>query len=485
MAAIVLLCAACEQAVSFSCEDDDADQRRPSFWTRPSHCPGEPADYTRVFDDTTVRQVDITIATADYDAMIADLDELVFGDSRPADADALADPITVPVTVSSEGFTWTQVGMRWKGHSSLLGAWQIPIRKLSFRLTFDEYEDAVSETADQRFFGFRHLNFSNNYNDPSFIREAVAGEIFRAAGVPAARAAFAAVFIDTGDGPVYHGLYTMVEDPSDELIETQFVDMDTDGNLYKPWSDAARWQNPGEEESEDTDGWGADIEQYFEKKTNETIGDWDDVKEAVARLHEDTGDAAAWRARLEEVFDVQSFIDTLAVSRAIMNWDSYGCMHHNYYLYADPADGGRLVWFPWDLGETMLDRQDGTCVDLHDILFDGILMDQEDGIDTHWPLISKILGDDVYMADYRTALRRVLDGAFTTSAVHDRMERYHDLVAPWIVGPDAQETYPYTTCPSPYDCESFRTSLDTGENALKPHVTAQIAAVNEALEDDE
>ena len=60
--------------------------------------------------------------------------------------------------------------------------------------------------------------------------------------------------------------------------------------------------------------------------------------------------AEAWRAGLEAVFDVDGFLNWLAVNTVIQNWDTYGLMSHNYYLYNDPISG-LLTWIPWDNNE--------------------------------------------------------------------------------------------------------------------------------------
>ena len=68
----------------------------------------------------------------------------------------------------------------------------------------------------------------------------------------------------------------------------------------------------------------------------------------------DASNAQTWRDGLEQVFDVYGFLRVLAINQAMVNWDSYGCMSHNYYVYSDPSDDGRIKWFPWDLNEAML-----------------------------------------------------------------------------------------------------------------------------------
>ena len=49
------------------------------------------------------------------------------------------------------------------------------------------------------------------------------------------------------------GLYTMIEDPSDDMLEAQFGD--DSGNLYKPDGEGAKWARF--------------VQDSFVKKTNE------------------------------------------------------------------------------------------------------------------------------------------------------------------------------------------------------------------------
>jgi hypothetical protein len=479
LAALLALLAAatgCERDEAVSCSGDPPEIVRPGFWERDSHCRGVPADYDEVFGDGVLHVFTITVSSGDYAAMMDDMDEKFSGSSTSIpDLDALPTPIRVPVTVQYGGRTWTRVGMRWKGHSSLKAAWNSGVRKLSFLLDFDAFEELWPEILDQRFFGFERLNFSNAYNDPSLIREKVAAEIFRAAGVPVARVAFAPVYLDRGDGPFYLGLYTLIEDPADELLETQFGD--DRGNLYKPWGDAARWRDVG-----DVDGglpaWEEDIEEHFEKHTNEDDADWADVMEAVERLHRARNVPAYWRAELEEVLDVSSFLRTLAMSRAMVNWDSYGCMHHNYYLYADPTGGGRLAWFPWDLNEAMLLREQDGCPPPGSVMLDEIVDADDPAIDADWPLIAFLLADGEYREEYRELLRAALDGSFEEGAVIQAMRDAHELIAPWVVGPEEAEAHPYSNTTA----ERFGGSLTEGDDALEPHVHARHLAVEAALE---
>ena len=210
-------------------------------------------------------------------------------------------PMYVPADVAFEGQTFHKAGFRFKGISSLSNAWRAGIEKLPLRLNFDVLEDEFPEIRDQTFFGFPNLAFTNNGTDTSFLRQRVVTELFREAGVPAARTAFVRVFLNRGEGPVYLGLYTMTEVPDSPMLTTLFGS--DDGNLYKPVGTGGRWTQF--------------FETSFPKKTNEEDEDWTDIREAIAVLNESRASAAVWRARLEVRFAVNGFLRWLALNTMV------------------------------------------------------------------------------------------------------------------------------------------------------------------------
>jgi hypothetical protein len=66
------------------------------------------------------------------------------------------DPMYVPVTVQHHGRTWTKVGMRYKGNSSLMAVNMGGGGKVPFRLNFDRYADDAPEIDNQRSTGSRN-----------------------------------------------------------------------------------------------------------------------------------------------------------------------------------------------------------------------------------------------------------------------------------------------------------------------------------------
>jgi len=453
------------------CDGDAAELVRPENWTKESHCNGVSPDYARVFDTATLHRFEITISATEAAIVAARLEEIE--NSTETNLDNLPTPPYVHATVSYGGLTWTEVGMRYKGHASLQGALKNNMKKLAFVLEFDHWEDEQDSLMQQRFFGFKQLSFSNGYNDPSLIRDKTAAEIFRAAGIPAARSAFAPVYFDDGDGTGlrYMGLYTMIEDPSDKMLETQLGD--GSGNLYKPWSEAARLIPITE-----LAGGDAEFEETFEKANNTLTPDFSDARALLTALHTDRTEPVSWRSNLEAVFNVDRYLLALAVNQIMVNWDSYGCMPHNYLLYKNPLDSGRFLYMPWDLNESLMKKELGSCAPSGSVLLDEIVSPAADStINTNWPLIKYLLADPTYRALYIAHLGQVLDGAFAEATVTAQMQADTALISPFVIGPEAVETYPYLVS------TGFETALAGGRDGsgLLSHVATRQAEVRAVL----
>jgi spore coat protein CotH len=317
------------------------------------------------------------------------------------------DPIYVPVTIRDDRKSWAHVGMRYKGNSSLAAFRRSTTRKLPFRLDFDRFEEQFPDIRKQKFHGFRSLTFASNDRDESQLREMLASELLRDRGVAAARAALYRVYVDTGDGEQYWGLYTLVEDPADDaFLDSQFGNHD--GNLYKPEGPGANWTQF--------------TPAGFGKKNHKTRGDYSDVQGAVAALNAPRANVIAWRKSLEARFDVDAFLRWLAVNTLMNNWDAYGRMAHNYYLYADQARRGRLVWIPWDHNEAFSLGGVGEWG-----RGDADVFHRDAG--AQWPLLSVLLQDPDYNTRYRRALRYAMEGLGDPAAFATRATFLHKLIA--------------------------------------------------------
>ena len=344
-------------------------------------------------------------------------------------------PLYIPATVVFDDAAFRNVGLRLKGNSSLLNSWRSGVEKLPFRLNFDALEEQYPVIRDQTFFGFPNLNLTNNSQDASFLRAKVVSDLFREAGVPAARTAFVRVFLDRGEGSQYLGLYTLVEVPDRPMLETQFGS--AAGNLYKPNGTGARWT--------------VFIEESFPKKTNERDEDWTDIQDAIAVLNEPRPSANAWRARLEARFSVPTFLRWLALNTIIGNTDTYGGFSpHNYWVYGSPRHRDRLFWIPWDHNLALNAGGPGggggaggpggggpgggggaggtTALDLF-----------HDRVDRSWPLIRYLLDDPGYRAAYRQHVEELLASVFEPTRLSSRLQAEYARVAPYVIGAEGEQ----------------------------------------------
>ncbi|MFT5512898.1 MAG: spore coat protein H, partial [Bacteroidia bacterium] len=351
---------------------------------RASHDNGFDADYSIVFDNSKVHRIDIVISAENWSDMQDDLAVKTAGGGGPGGSFSSENPDYFPCDIHYNDLVWENVGVRYKGNSSL----RARSGKLPLRLDFDEYEDQFPEIYNQRFYGFKELSMSSNYNDAALMREKSADDLFRDFGVPAVHSAFYEVYIDAGNGAEYFGVYTMLEIIFDTYLKSEFGSKT--GNCYKPENDGAQFDQSG-----------FNLED-FELKTNEEISDMSDIQQMFNYLHASTrtSDVTKWKSDLESVFDVDGFLKYLAVNNTIQNWDTYGRMSHNYYLYNDPADN-LIKWIVWDNNEAFDQGKMG-----------GAISFGMSEVGTDWPLINYIIADAGYLATYKAYIKSFIETSF-------------------------------------------------------------------------
>lgn len=448
-----------------------------SDWTTESHSNDAAANYEVVFPQNQVNTLEITMTAADWTAIKADMKTKsgtafgagggmapggippggMPGGNGAGGLDLIADdPIYVATTLKFNGKAWNNVGMRLKGNSSLSSIWRAGIYKLPFRLKMDEYEDKYPEINDQRLYGFKELSMSPAFSDNSLIREKAVADIFRMGGVAAARTAFYKVYINFGDGLKYCGVYTMVEIIDDTMVKDQFGKKSgtpPEGNIYKPESTFQTF-----------------VQSQFEKKNNKTTADYSDVQAFVAALNstDRTSNAAQWRANLEKTFNMDNYLKFLAINNTIVNWDTYGAMAHNYYLYNSPAN--KLTWIPWDHNMSMTNTVGGGNAGGAGGGGRAAVSLAMTEVGTGWPLIRYVAADPVYYAKYKQYVKTFNEEVFTTAKMNDLFDKYTNLITPYVIGTE-KEVAPYTNLTN---TAAFTSALST----LKQHVVTRNQAVS-------
>ncbi len=440
--AIVLLSVSCRN--DNLVEDQEAEELNESTeleipdWTEQTHSENVAPDYDLVFKQDEVLRFDLTISEDDWQKMNDDLAQNIgSGGGRPGDPGGMSsfDPVWVSGSFFFNDKEWYKVGIRFKGNSSLQSTYRSGKSKFSFKIDFDQFEDDYPSIKNQRFYGFKQLNLKNNYDDRSMMREKVASDLFLDFGLVSPQTSFCEVYVDFGSGSQYFGVYTLVEEVDDTVLESQFGD--ESGNLYKPDGTAASFANGTFNESE------------MEKKNNEELDDYSDVYGLYTVLNSSdrTSNTEQWKTNLENILDVDVFLKWLAANIVMQNWDTYGKMTHNYYLYNNPADG-LLCWIPWDNNEALQDGKQGGAlsISLHEV-------------GSNWPLISYLVDVPEYKQKYEEYLQKFVDEVFIPENMIQLYSGYYDLI----------KDYAYAEEPG-YTFLNSDSDFDLAVSQLKTHV---------------
>lgn len=426
-------------------------------WTEETHGANATPNYNVVFNQDAVQRLDIVIESDYWEVMQADLASILSSSGGgPGQPPTFSDesPIYVPCQVYYNDKQWYDVGIRYKGNSSLNSAYSQGNGKLPFRFEMDHFQNENPNISGQTFYGFRELSFSSNFKDETLLHEKIAADVFREFGIPAPQTAYYRIYVDHGDGPVYFGLYTMVEVVFDSMIETQYT---AGGNCYKPDGDGARLNDPTLITS-----------SAFPNKTIEGAS-LTDIEDLVNALIDDTrtSDPATWRTNLDKVIDTDLFLKWLAANTTMKNWDTYGKMTHNYYLYHNPVSD-KLCWVPWDNNEAFADFSGGPGGGgVLNFDFSNLATTPTSSTgDVTWPMISYLYADPVYKAKYDAYIDEFITTAFTVSNLTTKFNYYHNMIQPYVTGTDGEISgYTYVTS---------TTNFDNGASDLINYVSTRV-----------
>ncbi|HEU5057015.1 MAG TPA: CotH kinase family protein [Kofleriaceae bacterium] len=215
-------------------------------------------------------------------------------------------------TVTIDGEELPNTGVRKKGN---IGSQSTLIP--SMKLRFDEFVDG------QRFHGLERIALNNSRADPSYARTCLGYAMFAAAGFAAPRCTWAHVVVNGQDlGP-----YIAIDEVHTQFLARHFER--ADGNLYEGTACDFR---------DDAIG-------GFEQETNQDIDS--SRSDLAAVLDALAGDDDQLRQRLAAVIDLPEFISYWSVESLVWHRDGYSGNANNYFVYADPARGGRFRFIPW------------------------------------------------------------------------------------------------------------------------------------------
>lgn len=225
--------------------------------------------------------------------------------------------------------TFKNVGVRYKGNGTYLMSARMA--KRSFKVDFDRFDNNLAID------DLKKLNLNSGVMDPTKAREALAYAVFRAAGVPASRTAFAEVTL-TVPGKYDQellGLYTIVEQVDKGFLKTHFGN--SKGLLLKP------------EGIRGVPHLGDDPKAYEKPYNAKNSGDeaeWKRLIEFTRLVNK--ADDAEFRKQISAYLDIDNFVRFLAANTLLSSLDGFIGLGHNYYLYLSPKTN-KFAFIPWDL----------------------------------------------------------------------------------------------------------------------------------------
>ena len=246
-----------------------------------------------IFDNKTVLPIRIEIATNELKALQIDNRKYV------------------RATVWEGTNVWYDVGVHLKGAA---GSFRGVMDKPALTLSFGKF------TPEQRFHGLRKIHLNNSVQDPSFLTENICGELYRQAGIAAARVSYATVQLNGKK----HGLYVLKEGFAKEMLGLHFKN--TKGNLYDG-------------------GFIREVTDQLERDMGEDhdVADWSDLK-ALAKAAINPN-AATRFDELSQVLDMDRFLSYAALQIMTWDWDGYVMNRNNYRIYHD-LETGKMVFLP-------------------------------------------------------------------------------------------------------------------------------------------
>jgi CotH kinase protein len=305
----------------------------------------------------------------------------------------------VSATFHYAGETVFNVGVRIKGE----GSFQQLDAKPAWKVKFDEF------VPDQTFHGLRRMTLNNLFEDPSFLAERLAYDVYRAAGVPAPRCNSALVYINDE----YYGVYANVEAEDKTFLRRWFDDVS--GNLYE------------EGQSDFVPG----AELAFNLETNEERNDRSDLINLIAAVSGATN-PDSFLDDIGTYMDTRNYLRFTAVEAAVNQWDMYSYTVfwvNNLRLYSDPSTG-KFHFIPWGHDMSMKPYRDSGKPYVH--LFElARQYDRTDGDITSGLLLRRCLASQPCVSAYRAAVADIM-AVYEGLDLGKRAAAYYAQIKPFV-----------------------------------------------------
>ncbi|CAN8069373.1 unnamed protein product [Agarophyton chilense] len=387
-----------------------------------------------------------------------------------------------------DGHKIENVGIKVRGNTSAANIKRQFKFKFDAEETFAWREGSMQQVTfpvndDRRFFGEQGFSVRASQNDPSRIRETLAGKVFREAtlgeqdpqrpwrtrGALVYRTAFATLYVTNGrtveegydsghpeyrvpfEGKLYDpkGLYVITENIDKTFLKTRFERFDEDkvkGYLFQADKGMAYFQK----DKYSRTGWKCELVKGKKPKDEE---DFLKADEKMLDLI-DFLDEMPHEEKIRSRFDMDSLNGYLGGALLATHWDSLAANRNNDFMFylkrdilddemnpvldeqGEPREEKKWYMITWDLDNTLWDRPGGSEVqDPYKSWFSNYLYDPARKEECKTRLLENIFDrseNEQIRSAYRHVLRDLLDGFYSESEyekeVDSLMKRTGDAI---------------------------------------------------------
>lgn len=298
--------------------------------------------------------------------------------------------------------TLKNIGIRIKGNTSRNA------KKLSFRLSFDEFEN-------QTYQGLKTINLNGNHNDPSVSRELLSNYVMNEAGIIATRVNHIQLYING----VYRGVYAQAEHINKKFLTTRFNE--SSGNLYKcSWPADLTWKGSNQQTYKDIINPSPLNERAYELKTNESVDDYSDLVLLINTINNTP--TAQFKNAIDTLFDVDAFLKVLAAEILLGHWDNYAFNKNNYYIYHQQQKH-KFYYIPYDMDNTL-----GVQWGFGDVNNRNV----NNWVKSEIPLSSKILAVPEYKSLFHLHIYNLCNSVFNSNKLFPKIDSIKTYLTPAI-----------------------------------------------------
>jgi spore coat protein H len=304
------------------------------------------------------------------------------------------------------GVTYTNVAARYRGNGTYINSLFGP--KQSFKVDLNKFAKGQSLA------GLDELNFVNSVPDDTYMRDALAQQLFRNLGVAAPRTGYGYLTLDAPKKFTNQalGLYVLIENIDGDFAKERFGSKKTP--IFKPVT-YELFQYLG-------DDWKA-YEAIYDLKTEATT---DQLRRVIdlARLVTH-GDDAEFERELPDYVDLVEFSAFVAGHVLLSSCDGFLANGQNYYVYLDPRSN-KFGFISWDQDHSFGEfGYVGTAEQREQMkIWEPYLYD--------FRFLARAMKTEAFRKQYRAHLEKALKNHFTEEKLFAEVDRLTALLRPAV-----------------------------------------------------